>query len=107
MDRETRQLNKLIKEFKAMQLLDDELKMGNRHSVIIRQRIIKVKSIMAEVKDILKTNPDFISREFLKELDQERSMLVRMTLQYGWPKTYLKKLFAAQKKERIQNHNNQ
>ena len=88
-----------------MQLLDDELKMGNRYAATIRQRIIQVKQMMSEVKDILKINPDFISREFYKELEQEKQMLVSMTLQYGWPKTYLKKLFEKQKQERIQNQN--
>ena len=103
MDRQTRQINKIKKEFKAMQLLDEELQMGNRYSATIRQRILQVKQMMAEVKDMLKIKPDFISREFYKELEQEKQMLVSMTLQYGWPKTYLKKLFEKQKQERIQN----
>lgn len=105
MDRQTRKLNKVRKEFKALQLLNDELKVGNKYSLAIRQRLLQVKHMMAEVNDILKINPDFISREFYKELEQEKRMLVSMTLQYGWPKTYLKKLFEKQKQERIQNQN--
>jgi hypothetical protein len=106
MDRQTRKLNKIRKEFKAMQLLNDELKVGNRYSQAIRQRLLQVKQMMAEVNDILYINPDFISREFYKELEQEKRMLISMTIQYGWPKTYLKKLFEKQKQERIQNQQN-
>ena len=105
MDRQTRKLNKVRKEFKALQLLNDELKVGNKYSLAIRQRLLQVKHMMAEVNVILKINPDFISREFYKELEREKRMLVSMTLQYGWPKTYLKKLFEKQKQERIINRN--
>ena len=106
MDRKTRRRNKLIREFKAMQILGDEEKFGNRNASIILMRIEKVKNLMNELKDLPLFDHDIISKEFFAELEKENRMLINMTLQYGWPKTYLKNLFAKQKQERILNQNN-
>ena len=103
MNMEKRKLNKLIREFRAMKLLDNEAKLGNAYAGNIHQRIIKVKGIIAEVSDIRKTDPNFLNGEFLKELEAEKRMLIDMTLQYGWPKTYLADLFKRQREDRIQN----
>ena len=105
MDRNTRRRNKLIRELKAMQILSDEEKFGNRNASIIRLRVETVKNLMNELKDLPFFNQDFISKEFMAELEKENRMLVNITLQYGWPKTYLKNLFAKQKQERILNQN--
>lgn len=100
MNREKRRLNKLVKEFKALKCLNDEAKSGNRYAGNIRKRIIQVKSLSSEVKDLLETDTSFVNLEFLKELERERRMLVSLTLQYGWPKTYLTNLFKKQREER-------
>jgi hypothetical protein len=105
MNREKRKLNKLVKEFKALTVLKNEAKIGNQVAANINTRIERVNEIMMELYEIRKADPNFINGEFFKELEAEKRMLINLTLQYGWPKTYLANLFKKQKEERIINQN--
>ena len=100
MDRKTRQRNKRIKEFRAIQMLNDEIKSGNINAGKINHRIAQVKNLMNELTDLSSKDQDFISREFMAELEKENKLMVNMTLSRGWPKTYLHDLFAKRKAER-------
>jgi|GEM_PF-3923516 len=102
MNREQRKRNKVVKEFRAGKMLKLESDYGNRSAASIRDRITEVDCKIAKVNEILQLNPqDFVTREFLTELEQEKRGLINMTLQRGWPKTYLKELFEKQKSERL------
>ena len=101
MNRAERKRNKILKELRAGNMLTIESKYGNRSAACIRDRITEVDCKIAKVNEILQLNPqDFVTREFLTELEQEKRGLINMTLQRGWPKTYLKELRLKQKQER-------
>jgi hypothetical protein len=101
MNREQRKRNKIAKENRAGKMLKLESEYGNRSAASIRDRITEVECKIAKVNEILQLNPqDFVTREFLTELEQEKRGLINMTLQRGWPKTYLRELRLKQKQER-------
>ena len=101
MNREQRKRNKIAKENRAVKMLQLESEYGNRSAASIRDRITELYVKIAKVNELLELNPqDFVTREFLAELEEEKRGLINMTLQRGWPKTYLRELRLKQKQER-------
>ena len=108
MNRAERRRNKLLKELRAAKMLNLETSYGNRTAGSIKERISGVDFKIAQVKEILQLNPnDFVTKEFIAELEHEKRELVNMTLKQGCPKTYLKELFEKQKSERSKPKSNE
>ncbi|MEI6174334.1 MAG: hypothetical protein WCR01_11340 [Bacteroidota bacterium] len=101
MNRKTRQNRKIKKEFLAQTIRQIETNYGNRSAGIINKRIDAISDTLTRVREELQKHPDdFIKREFRSELEREKQLLINLTLQRGWPKTYLKELFEKRKQGR-------
>jgi len=100
MNRKTRQNRKIKKEFLAQTIRQIETNYGNRSAGNINKRIDAISDTLNRVSEESQKHPDrFITKEFRAELEREKRVLINLTLQRGWPKTYLKELFEKRKLE--------
>ncbi len=103
MDRKITKANWERKTRKALTLLQNESRLGNLASGAALRRFEEIERLLLNVRDVLKKDPsDFIKKEFLKELETERKLLITQALNRGFPKRYLKELFEKRKIERNQ-----
>lgn len=94
MDRKTRKKNREAKERKAVAILQNEVQCKNRSAKKILERLAEIDLSITNVAKAIRLDPgDFLKREFLRQLENEKRLLISQTIKRGTPKTYLKKIF--------------
>jgi len=94
MDRETRKKNREAKECKALAILQNEVQCKNRSARKILDRLKEIDMSIAHLTEVIQLDRgDFLKREFLRQLENEKRLLISQTIKRGTPKTYLKKIF--------------
>ena len=106
MDRETRKKNREAKERKALAILQNEIQSKNPLARKILDRMKEIDLSIAHLTEAIQLDRgDFLKREFLLQLETEKRLIISQTIKRGWPKAYLKTLFANQKSTHHENHN--
>ena len=98
MDRETRKKNREAKECKALAILQNEVQCKNRSARKILDRLKEIDMSIAHLTEVIQLDRgDFLKREFRRHLETEKRLIISQTIKRGWPRAYLKTLFANQK----------